>query len=200
MTTVSVTTPSASTSTPANDDETTAALVTCGDDPEAAVAILAVDAGVTQQTADRTARENAELTEEHENDDQVAAMRHKASLLGTQAWVDFGCSVGEMCVQAGDAAAGASGGAGAGGGSAGSEVQAIQAFGKLCDGLLTAKETNADADAKAAQNASQVAGFAVQADGESLSGATTLVQSALSAYQQYVSTQAQTQAAALHRA
>jgi hypothetical protein len=193
------TTPSGSITTASpSDDGTATALATCGDDPEAAVAILSVDAGVQSQTADRSDRENDELAQERANDDAVASMRHKASLLGAQAWVDFGCSIGQSCIQAQSAASGpASPGASS---SAGTQVAMVQAFDKLCDGLLTTAGASADADAKAAQNAATAAGFGVTSDGEALTSASTLVQSAMSAYQQYVSTQAQTQAAAIHRA
>jgi hypothetical protein len=167
-------------------------------DPEAAIAMLEVTEGSQAEQADRSARESAEVQEEQENAAEVTAMHEKASLMRTQAWMDFGVSVMSTCVQASDASAGGSSDAASTSGS--QNVAMMKAFQSLCDGLVTAKEADADADAKADQAGATAAGFAVTSDNQALGDASDLVKAALNAFQQYVTTQAQTHAAALHRA
>jgi len=192
MTSVASTTSSAS--SVATD---TTPVLPLGTDPEAALAILEVADGAQAEQADRNDRQSAELQEEHADDAAVASMHDKASLMRTQAWVDFGIAAFSACVQAGDTAASSSSGGGDG---ASQDSAVIKTFQSLCDGSLAASEQNDDADVKGDQAASTVAGFAVQSDNQAMGDAADLVKAALSAYQQYVATQAQTQAAALHRA
>jgi hypothetical protein len=195
MTSVASATSNASTVTA----DTTAPILPVGADPEAALAILEVVDGAQAEQADRSDRESAELQEEHADDAAVATMHDKASLMRTQAWVDFGMATFSACVQASDAAASGSTGSGAGG-EASQDAAMIKAVQSLADGNITASEQNDDADVKSDQAASTVAGFTVQSDNQAMGDAADLVKAALSAYQQYVTTQAQTQAAALHRA
>ncbi len=192
MTTVAATNPSLSTLA-----NTTEPLLPLGTDPEAALAILEVREGTQAEQADRSSRQSDELLEEHEDDAAVQAMHNKASLLQTQGWTDFGLGVMTACVQASDAAAGDST---PGASSSSQDGALMKAFQGLCDGILTSKEANDDADVKGDQAAATVAQYSVQSDNQALGDASDLVKAALSAYQQYVTTEAQTQAAAIHRA
>lgn len=167
-------------------------------DPEAALAMLEVTEGAQAEQADRSDRDAAELHEEQQNASAVAAMHDKASLMQTQAWTDFGVNVLSACVQAGDAAE--SGSAGGASSSNSQDAALMKAFQSLCDGTITAKETNDDANVKGYEAGAAAAGFGVQADNQAVSDASDLVKAALGAFQQYVTTEAQTQAAALHRA
>jgi hypothetical protein len=194
MTSVASTTSSASTVA----TDTTPPVLPLGTDPEAALAILEVVDGAQAEQADRGDRQSAELQEEHADDAAVASMHDKASLMRTQAWVDFGMAAFSAGVQASNTAASSS--SSSGGGEASQDAAMIKAVQGLCDGNLTASEQNDDADVKGDQAASTVAGFTVQSDNQAIGDAADLVKAALSAYQQYVTTQAQTQAAALHRA
>jgi hypothetical protein len=169
-------------------------------DPEAALAMLEVTEGAEAEQADRSDRTAAELLEQQQDDAAVAAMHDKASLIEKQAWTDFGVNVLSACAQAGDAAdSGPAGGAPSSSGSA-QDAALLKACQSLGDGVITAKETNDDADVKAYQAGATAAGFTVQSDTEAIGDASDLVKAALGAFQQYVTTEAQTQAAALHRA
>jgi hypothetical protein len=188
MTSVASTTSNAS-SVPT---DTTQPVLPVGTDPEAALAILEVVDGAQAEQADRNDRQSAELQEEHADDAAVASMHDKATLMRAQAWVDFGIAVTSACVQASSSSGDI--------GDASQNAATIKSFQSLADGNLAAAEQNDDADVKGDQAASTVAGFAVQSDNQAMGDAADLVKAALSAYQQYVTTQAQTQAAALHRA
>jgi hypothetical protein len=190
MTTVAAT----STATPTLSSETPPVMAS---DPESALAILEVETGSQAEQADRSDRESAELQEEQQNEAAVAAMHDKASHMRTQAWMDFGVAVTDACVQA---SAGGDGGSGSGASSDSQTAALFKSCQSLLDGMQTADEADDDADVKGDTSGATAAGFAVQADGEALTDASDLVKAALGAYQQYVTTQAQTQAAALHRA
>jgi hypothetical protein len=169
-------------------------------DPEAALAMLEVTEGAEAEQANRSDRTAAELLEQQQDDAAVAAMHDKASLMEKQAWADFGVNVLSACVQASDASDCGSAGGAPSSSSSGQDAALLKACQSLGDGVITAKEANDDADVKAYQTGATAAGFTVQSDTEAISDASDLVKAALGAFQQYVTTEAQTQAAALHRA
>jgi hypothetical protein len=152
-------------------------------DPGAEVAALAVEQGGQERTAARGARAADEELQEHEDAESVQAMRDKASSMRTQAWFDAGATVVKAaCAQ--DK----------------TDTELVEAGQKLGDGLFAAGQVNDDANVKAHESAAAGAKFAAQSDTDAIGDATEYIRAALDYYREYASTQAQTAAAAIHRA
>jgi hypothetical protein len=192
---------------PSDPDDPMSATVDAGD-IGAEVAALAIKNGNSERTSAHEQRGLDEAEQQNADNEQVQDMRDEASSMRTQAWVDGGiglvgaaASVVVPMVAAGPAATGAAASTGATAADWGAASTAgTTAAGKMVDGFFSAAqhgdEANAAQDKAAADRFASDASDAATAAGD----ANATVSNALDFARSYVTTEASTQAAALHRA
>lgn len=182
----------------------------CGD-PGAELAALAVQSGETQRKGANEARDAYVRAEASEDQQEVDAMRQKADEIRSEAWFEGagmvlqgGLELGGSCEaldQMGDAPTQATLT------SANAEIGAFRGAGNVANGVASvlaagSKAAQASDDAAAAQhrgNAEQ-AKAAAEDMHDASKDAGDFVKAALDFYNGYVSSEAQTRAAALHKA
>jgi hypothetical protein len=180
-------------------------------DPAAEMAALAVQTGTTEHKTSTEARQAYEAEEASEDQDEVDAMRQKANDIETEGWIQ---GAGMAVQGAMDVAGGVDGLKMLGADSSqvgiakANDVSGIfrgtglgaQAAGSVGASVFRAHEANDDADAALHKaNADQAKAAADDAH-DAQQDASDYVKAALDFYRDYVSTDAQTQAAALHKA
>jgi hypothetical protein len=180
-------------------------------DPGAEIAALAVQSGETQRKGANEARDAYESAEASEDQQEVDAMRQKADDIRSEAWtegvgmvVQGGLELGGSC-EALDEMKGAPSQVTTT--RANAEMAAFRGAGGVANGVATlmaagSKAAQANDDASAAQhrgNADQ-AKAAAEDTHDASKDAGDFVKAALDFYNGYVSSEAQTRAAALHRA
>jgi hypothetical protein len=179
-------------------------------DPGAEMAALAVETGTTQRTVSSEARQAYEAEEASEDQKQVDAMRQKAQDIETEGWIE---AAGMAAQGALDAAGGIEGLKMLGddpsqlGIAKANDVSSIfrgaglgaQAVATPFAAGARAAQANDDADAALHRANADQAKAAAEDMHDAQKDASDHVKSALDFYRDYVSTEAQTQAAALHK-
>jgi hypothetical protein len=176
-------------------------------DPGAEMAALAVEEGNHERTFETHARDAYEQAEAHEDDQEVAAMRQKAEDIRTDAMKEgFGMMAGGAFDIAGGIETANVGSTQASQQGAAGEGAALRGGGEVVKGLATTwaagdKAAQATDDANAAQHKAHadLAKDAAEDLHDAAKDAGDYVKAALDFYRDYVSTQAQTQGAALHK-
>jgi hypothetical protein len=152
-------------------------------DPGAQIAALAIQTGSSQRRVARDIRDTEEANEAREEAAQVKAIHDKATSMRTQASFD-GVMVCAEQASGGDK-------------ETATWFKGIQTVG---DGLFKADQTDHDADAVAHASAAEHYKLGARNADDCKKDAGDYIKAALDFYREYVSTQAQTQSAALHRA
>ncbi len=150
----------------------------------AEIASLAVQNGDAEVTTEHEARDVEEQAQARDDAAQVQAMHDEASSMRAEGVFDAVTAVGTGCLKAYCPTATFVG----------------EAAGKLGDGLWHASQHHDEAAAAAQKASSDQAKGAAQNDGDAASDANGYVKAGLDFYREYVSTEAQTQSAVLHRA
>ncbi len=150
----------------------------------AEIASLAVQDGDAEVTTEQEARDLGEQAQARADAAQVQAMHDEATSMRAEGVFDAVTAVGTGCLKA--YCPGAS--------------FVAEAAGKVGDGLWHAAQHDDEAAAAAQKASSDQAKSAAQDDAEAASDAKAYVKAGLDFYREYVSTEAQTQSAALHRA
>jgi hypothetical protein len=162
----------------------------------AEVAALAVQSGQVQKDVARAARDADAAIEESEQKQEVAAMHQKADDIRSEALVqglgtmaEGGCQLAGSVIKTSQVS------------------QAVQAGGKLANGTAqifagTEKASEAGDDAAAAQHRAAAEHAKAAADDmhDASRDASDYVKTAIDFYRDYVSTEAESRSAALHRA
>ncbi len=179
-------------------------------DPGAEMAALAVQSGTAERKASRDARQTCEAAEAREDQKEVDAMRHKADDVETEGWIQ---AAGMAAEGAMDVAGGAVGlkilGADAtslGAARAGDTTSIFRGVGVGAQAASAvaatgarAAQANDDADAALHKaNADRAKGAADDMH-DADKDAADYVKAGIDFYRDYVSTEAQTRAAALHK-
>lgn len=167
-----------------------------GGDMGAEMAALAVKNGEAERATAHDERSVQEAAAERADDEQVQAMRSEASSMRSEGWFDATVGVASACVAIGFAPAqGATESADA---IAGAHV--IDGAGKLGDGFFKAGQHDNEADAARDKAAADRAESAARDVADAATDANASISAALDFDRTYVSLEAQTQSAALHRA
>jgi hypothetical protein len=185
--------------------------LTASGDPGAELAALAVQSGETQRRAASEARDAYESAEASEDQQEVDAMRQKADDIRSEAWTEGagmilqgGLELGGSC-EALDEMGGASTQATLAKSNA--EMGAFRGAGSVANGAASvlaagskAAQSNDDATAALHRGNADKAKAAAEDMHDAEKDAGDFVKAALDFYNGYVSSEAQTRAAALHRA
>jgi hypothetical protein len=167
----------------------------CSGDVGAEVAAMAVQSGQAQRDVARAARDADEAIQESEDEQEVAAMHQKADDVRSQALVEgFG-----MIAEGGFEVAGSTQGEAA--------RKGLEGGGKIANGTaqifaggMKAAEANDDAAAAQHRAAAEHAKSAAEDMHDASRDAADYVKSAIDFYRDYVSSEAESRSAALHRA
>lgn len=180
-------------------------------DPGAQMAALAVQSGTAERKASSEARQAYEAAEETEDEKEVDALRQKANDLQTEGWIQ---AAGMAAEGAMDATGGAVGLKMLGGDSSQLGIASANDVSSIFHGLgfgaeavatvpasaTRAAESNDDADAALHRANADLAKAAADDMRDTQKDAADYVKAGVDFYNAYVSTEAQTNAAALHKA
>jgi hypothetical protein len=167
-----------------------------GGDLGAEIAALAIQNGNTQRATAHAQRAIDEADQERADAAQVQAIHSEASSMRAQAWVDGGIGVAAAF---GDAfIPRAPTGGPSGWGAASTDLTAAAT--KMVDGFFAAAQHDDEADAASDKAAADRFANDAKDASDAANDATATINTALDFARSYVATEAQTQAAALHRA
>jgi len=178
-----------------------AAVLSTGD-VGAEIAALDVEDGQVQRSEARQEREADEARAEHEEAQEVSAIRAEASSMRAQGWVDAAITVVAYAATAASSPSSPSAASGQDGGHAASDADGglvAKAGRALADGYFTSAQKDDEANAKADEAATTDAKSAADDAHDAFSDANGLIAAALQFYQEYVTTRAQTMTVAAQR-
>jgi hypothetical protein len=162
----------------------------------AELAAVEIQTGDTERSAEHAQRSLDEVAEEQADEAQVQQMHDEASSMRTEAWVNGGIGVVEAVAgfgfQPSPTGTPTTWGAASTAVTTGAE--------KLADGLFSASQHDDEANAAGDKAAADRYASDAKDASDAANDATSFVSNALDFARSYVATEAQTQAAALHRA